>query len=257
MMRTPASADPLDRIPLTALILANLAPLAGVLFFGWDARDLLLLYWLENLVVGGWTLVRMLHAGRLRALFPALFFSFHYSFFCGGHGMFIIDLTSLDGQDTVDLDDADGFPFLIPLHLLSANLAWVQQEAPELLGLPLLAFVISHGVSTLYHHFIGGEDRERDAEDIMFDPYKRIMALHVAILIGAIFMLEAGAATALPALLLLIAIKTGIDVQQHRSAHRKRREAGSAREARRPRKRSRDTEGNGGDSGDGGDGGGD
>lgn len=249
MMHAPTTNDPLDRIPLAALILANLAPLAGVLFFGWEARDLLLLYWLENLVVGGWTLVRMLHAGRLRALFPALFFSFHYSFFCGGHGMFIIDLTSPDGQGAAGLDDADdGFPFLIPLHMLSANLAWIQRETPELLGLPLLAFVISHGVSTLYHHFIGGEDRERGAEDIMFDPYKRIMALHVAILIGAIAMLETGAATALPALLLLIAIKTAIDVHQHRAAHRKRREG---RESRRytPRRGPRQRRSEGRDDG--------
>lgn len=223
-MREPgAPADPLDRIPLAALVLANLAPAVGVLFFGWDARYLLLLYWLENLVVGGWTLVRMLHAGGWRVLPQAAFFSFHYSFFCGGHGLFIIGLVAADGMDA-DLGDDDGFPLLIPLHLLAGCLAWISQEMPGLLGLPLLAFIISHGVSAVYHHFIGREDAARDADDIMFDPYKRIVALHIAIILGAILILETGAGSAAPALLVLVVAKTAIDIHQHREAHRTRRE---------------------------------
>ena len=219
-------ADPLDRVPLAALVLANLTPLIGVFFFGWDARSIILLYWLENLAVGGYTLLRMLHAGGWRVLPQALFFSFHYSFFCGGHGMFIIGLASVgEVQPDMGLGDDDGFPFLLPLHLLAAELAWVRAEMPELLGLPLLAFVVSHGVSTVYHHLLGREDARRTADEIMFDPYKRIVALHIAIILGALAILGLDAGNAWPALAILIAIKTAIDVHQHRTAHRKRRES--------------------------------
>lgn len=215
----PPPESALDRIPLAALVLANLAPAVGVLFFGWDARYLLLLYWLENLVIGGWTLLRMLSAGGYRVLPQAAFFSFHYSFFCAGHGMFIIELIGGEVDDSAE----DGFPLMLPLNMLRGEFAWIAQEMPALLGIPLLAFIISHGVSTVYHHFIGREDARRDADDIMFDPYKRIVLLHIAILLGAMAILATGAETVAPALLLLVALKTGIDIHQHRSAHRKRR----------------------------------
>lgn len=236
--------DRVDRIPLAALILANLAPVVGVLFFGWDAHYLLLLYWLENLVVGAWTLVRMLHVGGLRVLPQSAFFTFHYSFFCAGHGIFILTLTDLPGEAPPEDFDDEGFVLLMPFRMLISQFGWIANEMPGLFGLPLLAFAISHGVSTLYHHFIDREDAERDPDDIMFDPYKRIVALHIAIILGAMAIIETGATTVAPALLLLVAVKTAIDVHQHRSAHRKRR-AGKA-----PRRRTNE---NGADDGAAGD----
>ncbi len=236
---TERRTDPerIDRIPLVALIIANLTPAVGVLFFDWDAHYLLLLYWMENLVVGGWTLVRMLHAGGLRVLPQAAFFSFHYSFFCAGHGIFILTLTDLPGEAPPD-DFDDSFVLLMPFRLLIDQFEWIASAMPGLFGLPVLAFVISHGVSTLYHHFLDREDAGRDADDIMFDPYKRIVALHIAIILGAMAIIETGATTVAPALLLLVGSKIAIDVHQHRSAHRKRRE---------PRRRTDRTQ----DSGDG------
>ena len=250
MPADPVLANPerLDRIPLAVLILANLAPAVGVLFFGWDAHYLLLLYWLENLVVGGWTLLRMLHAGGLRVLPQSAFFAFHYSFFCAGHGIFILTLTDLPGEAPPEDFDDDGFVLLMPFRMLAGQFGWIANEMPGLFGLPLLAFVVSHGVSTLYHHFIDREDDGRDADDIMFDPYKRIVALHIAIILGAMAILETGATTAAPALLLLVGMKTAIDVHQHRSAHRKRREARSDRTRRRGQDSGDETE-----AGDGGD----
>ena len=37
---------------LVALVLVNLVPIAGVLFFDWRVFDLLLLYWAESVVIG-------------------------------------------------------------------------------------------------------------------------------------------------------------------------------------------------------------
>ncbi|NIA27398.1 MAG: hypothetical protein GWP02_05020 [Desulfobulbaceae bacterium] len=42
------------------LILANLVPLAGVLFLGWRVFDVIILYWAENVVIGVINVLRMI-----------------------------------------------------------------------------------------------------------------------------------------------------------------------------------------------------
>ena len=46
--------------PSTLILLAaNMLPLAGILFCGWDAFVLLMLYWMETAIIGFWMLVRV------------------------------------------------------------------------------------------------------------------------------------------------------------------------------------------------------
>ena len=47
-------------LSITALITVNLIPLIGVLFNDWDAGLILLLYWSENLVLGGYNVLKIL-----------------------------------------------------------------------------------------------------------------------------------------------------------------------------------------------------
>jgi hypothetical protein len=55
------------------LLVANLIPLAGVLFFGWSLLTILVLYWLENGIVGLWNLPRILLAqGSVLPVLPPL-----------------------------------------------------------------------------------------------------------------------------------------------------------------------------------------
>ena len=44
---------------VAALILANLVPLAGVLWFGWDVWGVLIIYWLENGIFGLFNVLKM------------------------------------------------------------------------------------------------------------------------------------------------------------------------------------------------------
>src|SRR5437870_10558218 len=75
------------------LVAANLVPLAGVLFFGWTVFATLLLFWLENVVVGGFNIARMLSAQPqspamwAAKLFLIPFFVFHYGMFVTVHGV--------------------------------------------------------------------------------------------------------------------------------------------------------------------------
>ena len=41
-----------ERLTAVVLIVANAVPLSGVLLFGWKVFPLILLYWLENVIVG-------------------------------------------------------------------------------------------------------------------------------------------------------------------------------------------------------------
>jgi len=42
-----------------ALIGANLIPLIGVIFYDWDSRLVLALFWIENLIIGVFNLAKM------------------------------------------------------------------------------------------------------------------------------------------------------------------------------------------------------
>jgi hypothetical protein len=207
-----------------ALVLANLVPLAGVLFLGWDALALLLLYWLENLVIGAFTLLRMLRAGGVKALGIGAFFAFHYGFFCAIHGVFVLSISAI-GSDTdpaASLFPDDGLLALFPFMLLANLIGWIHAQMPALLFLPMLGFVVSHGLSFIEYQLNRGEDEGRSAQQIMGDPYRRIVLMHVAILAGAGLIVSAGAGSAVPMLLALVALKTVLDLAQHRREHRRR-----------------------------------
>ncbi|MBU0744172.1 MAG: hypothetical protein KKE11_02220, partial [Gammaproteobacteria bacterium] len=44
------------------LLAANAVPLVGVLFFGWDLIDVLFLYWAETVIIGFYSLLKILLA---------------------------------------------------------------------------------------------------------------------------------------------------------------------------------------------------
>ncbi len=67
------TASPINT-PLIGLVLANLLPFAGVIFFGWDLFAVVLFYWAENLVVGFYTLVKLLHHSPIGGLFSGASF---------------------------------------------------------------------------------------------------------------------------------------------------------------------------------------
>ena len=205
-----ASVHPRSRWSLAVLVLANMVPLAGALFGGWDVRLLVLLYWAENLIIGGYNILRMALVSTrnpseaFSKLFFIPFFSIHYGMFCLAHGLFIL-LFFYGGSET------QGLPFG-PRLLLRA---W--QLSDGLLLWPLIGLVISHGVSLIEHFFLQGERRRVTLKQLMAAPYGRIVILHVAILAGGIFVQKWGSPW--PLLVVLVLLKTGLDVVLHRRSH--------------------------------------
>ena len=179
---------------LTLLVLANLLPLVGVLLFDWDAGYLVLVYWSENLVIGFYTLLKILLTSGRADIPLAPFFVVHYGGFCAGHVVFIQLLLFQDSD---------------PLALAAQ---WQFQ-------LVVAALFVSHGASFVANFLLGGERHKLTARQAMFEPYGRIVLLHVAILLGGWAALALGQ----PAIMLvaLIALKIGMDVVLHQREHRR------------------------------------
>jgi hypothetical protein len=56
------SAGEWRRPSVIALVLANLVPVFGVVFFGWEIFPLIFLFWSENVIIGVFNVLKMLTA---------------------------------------------------------------------------------------------------------------------------------------------------------------------------------------------------
>lgn len=192
----------LHRSKRTALLLiaVNMLPLVLVFAGLWDLQRVMLLYWLENGVIGIYNVLRILSARQtffLVRLFIALFFTAHYGMFFLGHGVFLMGMLKLP----VDMN----------------NIISLWTSLPSGIGPMLLLLFVSHGYSTAWHYFHEGESQTANTGQLMMRPYGRVVILHITIL-GAGF-----AALALnePRTLLvgLILLKTILDVVLHVRSH--------------------------------------
>lgn len=203
-MRRIASVE-LPAAPL--LVVANLVPLAGVLLWDWRVGDVVILYWIENLVIGAFNVLRILFArpqgARLAGLagkvFLAGFFTVHYGMFCFAHGIFLAHLFSVAGRDGRPLGiDAVVLDMLLEPGVLAA----------------VAALVASHGYSFVRNYLGREEYRNVDAGRLMGRPYGRIVLVHLFVIAGG-FLVQALKSPMAP-LVLFVALKTAIDYVMHR-----------------------------------------
>lgn len=92
-MTQPTAVRPRAIIGAVDLVVYVLVPVIGLLFWGWDWRPIVLLYWLENVTIGVTTylaLRRSRAAGGPQAQLPPEFFLMHYGTFTLVHGVFVI-----------------------------------------------------------------------------------------------------------------------------------------------------------------------
>jgi len=200
---------------VVALLIANAIPLVGVLILGWSVWTILILYWLENGVVGVFNVLKMTRAegptvegsarwrvnGRpadqLTRAEMIPFFTIHYGIFWLVHGVFVLTLPQMAGiAGTVDL--ARG---VNPLTILVA----------------IVALSISHAVSYRLN-FIGREEYRRVSPAAqMFKPYGRLLILHITIIFGALAIGLTGAPAA--AVAVLVGLKTALDLGLYLADH--------------------------------------
>jgi hypothetical protein len=198
------------RASLVALVIINLASILGIIFLHWSSAFILLAYWLESLVIGFYTLLKMGKASKIGDIKSTvngkpvptsksglmLFFIFHYGFFMLGHLIFLLAITLVSSSFTQLLN----LFYWLPVFFAG--------------------LLISHGIS-YKQNFIGNKEYEsQTAGGLMIKPYKRIIPMHLTIMFG--FILGS------PAILLVI-LKTFIDAYSHIS---ERKNAGTMEKTR-------------------------
>lgn len=205
---------------VVALIAANAVPLLGVLFFGWNVWTILIVYWLENGIVGAFNIAKMARAegdaatespsglrinGRPAASMAKLglipFFVMHYGIFWAVHGVFVLTLPVFGSMGPDGGPDmATGF-------------------SPGTILLAVIALTISHALSFWFNFLGGGEYRRVTAAGQMFAPYGRLVVLHITIILGGAAIAFTGAPAA--AVVILVVLKTLLDLGFHLAEHRK------------------------------------
>jgi hypothetical protein len=193
---------------LVALLVANVFPIAGVLFLGWSAFPLVLLYWLENVVVGGFNVAKLLLAHPREVaywagkLFLVPFFVVHFGMFTYIHGVLVVALLGPKGTQPFDMLGT------VPPLIRANHLGWA-----------VVGLLVSHGLSFFWNYLKNGEYQRASLNSLMMQPYGRVMVLHFTVLFGGWIVMTLG--SPLLALVLLVVLKTAADVRAHRAEREK------------------------------------
>jgi hypothetical protein len=208
------------------LIGANAVPIVGVLAWGWDAFQLLLLYWMESAIIAFWTVARIatLPPGAMGPLYingrptnspvaMTLFFVVFLGFFMAGHLLFLwVIFAGAWKQRIHGLSD-------FYAQVIVASGLWAV----------LLTLFVSRGLSFLFHVLkpdfilaieqripIPGLPRPPvgpvDAGSIIGGVLGRIFLMQIAIIFGAYMSLVFGSVAPL---FILVIIKTAVDALLH------------------------------------------
>lgn len=175
---------------MAVILVTNLIPVYGVAALGWNAGQILILYWIENVILGVLTVPRLVAAGRGGGgCFLPAFFIVHYGMFCAGHLVFALHMVSEFSQGRYGLGEAMAEPGF-------------QLAIAGIFGLNLLA--------QLRDWWWPGKWRDADPKDEMFKPYGRIIVLHLTVLFGAWLVLITRAPVG--AILLLCGLKALLEL---------------------------------------------
>ena len=193
---------------LIALIIANIVALFGILFLNWSTITLLLAFWAESTIIGFFNVVKMLLSqgeNKSAKIFLIPFFIFHYGIFMLVHLIFLAALFLKD-ELTPDL--------LIKSIMVAAPL--------------FISLFISHGISLVVNYVGKKEYLKKDPGELMFSPYRRIIAMHLAILLGAFLSAaissfvstDNGLILGKTMAILLLIFKITFDVRAHLKEHK-------------------------------------
>ena len=218
------------------LVAFNLVPLAGVLFWGWNVATILVLYWVENGIVGALNIPKILLASGpsepptrtldVRGVGPVVvsrgagmtskiglvpFFVVHYGIFWFVHGVFVFTLPMFASlrADAFDPIAAEVGPINSGPGALGPNLTAVSWGAVGLAISRIASFLID---------FVGRREYlSVSAARQTFAPYGRLVILHLTILFGAFVSLMIG--SPIGAIVVLVALKTIVDLRFHLREH--------------------------------------
>ncbi|MDD5643976.1 MAG: DUF6498-containing protein [bacterium] len=208
MIKNTYNKKEFSRPSTIALVAANMVPVYGVFFLGWTVFPLMLLFWLENIIMGFFNILRLIicSPGNIKLWFAKIFFipffCVHYGMFTAIHGIFIIVLFGRESLKHSPFSDTGRI---------------IQIVKSEDLTYAIFVLFLSHAFSYFWN-FVGKKEYLKyTPEELMTKPYGRIAILHITIILGGFFAMAFR--SAVPALILLIVIKIIADVNSHIKDH--------------------------------------
>lgn len=214
-MIKPLKRDFYD-ISVIALLAVNIIPLFGVLFFDWDTFLIAILYCSENVIIIFYTALKIAFLGVLQPsgrhgsktpsrinlfLSEIPFFLAKYCAFAFFHFVIILSLFNKSDRFLYDWQEW--------------KLANLQPEMKT----AFMALFISHGISFVHNFLLKREFASVHVSFLMKAPDKRVGLMHAAVLIGVIFSSFLGSPA--PFVVMIIILKTFIDLVLHLSTHKK------------------------------------
>src|SRR5262249_10851861 len=152
--------------------------------FGWSVFEVLFLYWFENVAIGVTHTIRLFISTKTNAVADgretASFFAMHYGIFTFVHGIFVITFFGIVGRGLWGLEPA----------FAGAVLAMI--------GWQVIFLFVDVARTEAF--------KGRLPNDMMFEPYPRVFALHMTVLFGGWLIDELG--TPVWALVILVVVKT-------------------------------------------------
>jgi hypothetical protein len=170
------------------MIIANLLPIVGVWFFGWDPYEIFIVYCLETIIIGFFTLVKLAivsivrkgdewyNAGkttRQPGIMFMLFFTAHY-------GMFVAIQMGL-------FFAASGMGKENNISLFNFFLKWPSLLTTDSLIL-LAVFFVSYLVKLITEFILTKEYKTVSMMKLMFQPYGRILIQQFTVILGGMFL---------------------------------------------------------------------
>lgn len=190
-----------------AFVLAGLFPLGLVVTGYWDARSVLIVYWVELLVLGFFTMCRILLVRTLPVglrLLAAVFFYTMFFGFCSGYGLFIAHMVGVK-LPRMALASYVSDIFVTVRHLM--------QAMPKFGWLAVLTLIVSHGFSFLAEW---AGKRDLQVMHLVHRLMLRGAVLHVILIAGCAIALNSPALSWIA--MVLVFAKIAIDVYGERPA---------------------------------------
>ena len=177
------------------LVVANIFPVIDMLWKGDPVGSILVIYWMQMMIIGFWTCVKLVVIARLRALLLVLMFVLMYLSIVNIFG--IIAGTMLDDQ--------------------MQGTAWHQNFSLWNYWVPALLFFATHGLS-FWENFVGSREYEKIKWDTqMGKPILRAMPMWIAALVGGI--IGGFFNTAAVAVVFVLPVKLALDLLGHFAEH--------------------------------------
>jgi len=170
------------------MIAANLVPVYGVLFEGWSAQEIFIIYCLETIIIGIFNLIKMGIVTAIRktdtwyngpsrtqqhGLFFMFFFLIHYGFFVAIQMAIFFSVSGIIKDGSMNL-----FSFFYKWPQLLSGNAWFM----------LAGFIISYGFGMMYNFILPGTYRTISLSMLLFQPYMRIFVQQVTVILGSMFL---------------------------------------------------------------------